>query len=106
MGKLAINGGSPEIKSHIKEKWNDIRSEDIEKIKLYLENEPISVIDGGILKEFEEKFAEFIGVKYAVAYCNGTAALHAASFACGANSSSNFLYNRKVTQKLLNMQIE
>lgn len=106
MGKLAINGGSPEIKSHIKEKWNDIRSEDIEKIKLYLENEPISVIDGGILKEFEEKFAEFIGVKYAVAYCNGTAALHAASFACGANSSSNFLLSEYSYHGTVNSLLE
>ena len=40
---------------------------------------------------FEKRFAEYIGAKYAVSYCNGTAALHAASYACGADSNSIFI---------------
>lgn len=39
--------------------------------------------DGPFVKEFEEKFASYIGVKHGVAVCNGTAALETALFAVG-----------------------
>ncbi len=106
MNKLAINGGEPIIKDGIIDLWQDIKNSDIEKISDYLRKEPISVIDGGILKEFEELFAKFIGTKYAVAYCNGTAALHAASFACGANNSSNFLLSEYSYHGTVNSLLE
>jgi len=38
---------------------------------------------GPKVEEFEKKFADYVGSKYAVAVSNGTAALHAASFAAG-----------------------
>jgi len=38
---------------------------------------------GPKVKEFEEKFAEYIGSKYAVAVSNGTAALHLSTLALG-----------------------
>ena len=103
---LAINGGTSEINEEIKETWNTIQESDIEKISDYIRNKEISVIDGGILREFEEKFAEFVGAKYAVAYCNGTAALHAASFACGANGSSNFLLSEYSYHGTVNSLLE
>lgn len=37
--------------------------------------------DGPYIKQFEELFASFIGLKYGVAVCNGTAAIEAALFA-------------------------
>lgn len=89
--RLAINGGPKEIIGDIKELWKDIQDEDIVSIENYLKYNPLSVIDGGILTQFENEFAKFVGSKYAVAFCNGTAALHAASFACGANNNSVFL---------------
>lgn len=106
VNSLAINGGIPEIKDSIKDLWTDIKDEDIEKVTKYLKNEPISVIDGGILKEFEEEFAHLVGAKYAVAYCNGTAALHAASFACGADESSNFLLSEYSYHGTVNSLLE
>jgi len=39
--------------------------------------------DGPFVKEFEDKFSEFIGVKHGVAVCNGTAALEAALYGIG-----------------------
>ncbi len=39
--------------------------------------------DGPFVKEFEERFAEYLGVKYGIAVCNGTAALEAAVAAIG-----------------------
>lgn len=38
---------------------------------------------GPKIAEFEQAFARYVGVKYAVAIANGTAALHAACFAAG-----------------------
>lgn len=38
---------------------------------------------GPKIAEFEKKFAEYVGVKYAVAVANGTAALHVAMLAAG-----------------------
>lgn len=38
---------------------------------------------GRFVKEFEEKFASYCGVKYGVAVCNGTVALHLALVALG-----------------------
>jgi len=39
--------------------------------------------DGPFVKEFENKFADFIGTRHGVSVCNGTAALEAALFAVG-----------------------
>lgn len=39
--------------------------------------------NGRFIKEFEEKFAEFCGTKYAIACCNGTVTLHLALEALG-----------------------
>lgn len=39
--------------------------------------------DGPFVKEFEQKFAKYIGADYGVAVCNGTAALEVALFSAG-----------------------
>ena len=49
---------------------------------------------GPKIEEFEEKFAEYIGCKHAVAVANGTAALHLAAIALGVNKKSK-VQNRK-----------
>ena len=47
------------------------------------------VLDSGVIaqgpkvKEFEEKFAEYIGAEHAIATTSGTTALHVALLACG-----------------------
>jgi len=46
---------------------------------------------GPKVKEFEEKFADFVGAKYSVAVCNGTAALHIACLACGLKSGDEII---------------
>lgn len=104
--KLAINGGRPVLENYVREEWNNITEEDSNLIKKYVNNNEISVIDGGILKEFEDLFAKFIGTKYAVAYCNGTAALHAASFACGAHANNNFILSEYSYHGTVNSVLE
>lgn len=75
----------------IKDEWQDIADEDISDVLNYLKTADLSVIDGGVLTKFEQSFASYIGAKYAVAYCNGTGALHAAAFACGASEGKEFI---------------
>ena len=75
----------------IKERWKNVTKKDIRKVSKYLEKGELSVIDGGVMTEFEKEFAKFVGAKYAVSYCNGTSALHAASYACGADKNSTFM---------------
>lgn len=75
----------------IREIWKDITKDDINEIVNYLKTNDLSIIDGGVLSKFEHDFASYVGAKYAVAYCNGTAALHAASFACGAKKGKEFI---------------
>ncbi|WP_083189730.1 UDP-4-amino-4,6-dideoxy-N-acetyl-beta-L-altrosamine transaminase [Orenia metallireducens] len=59
--------------------WID--EDDIQAVVEVLKSDYLTT--GPTVKEFEEKFAEYVGAKYAVAVSNGTAALHAASFAAG-----------------------
>ncbi|MEM4678904.1 MAG: DegT/DnrJ/EryC1/StrS family aminotransferase, partial [Candidatus Jordarchaeales archaeon] len=40
-------------------------------------------VDGGMVSEFEKLFAQFLGVKHAVAVSSGTAALHASLISLG-----------------------
>lgn len=42
-----------------------------------------NLTQGPKITEFEQVIADYIGVKYAVAFCNGTAALHGACYAAG-----------------------
>jgi UDP-4-amino-4,6-dideoxy-N-acetyl-beta-L-altrosamine transaminase len=46
---------------------------------------------GPKIKEFEEKFAKFVGAKYAVAVSNGTAALHLACLAAGLKNGDEMI---------------
>ena len=58
-----------------------IDEDDIQSVVDVLRSDWITT--GPKIAEFEEKFAELTGAKYAVAVNSGTAALHAAYFAAG-----------------------
>lgn len=75
----------------VKELYKNVTKKDIKAVAKYLKKGDLSLIDGGVMTEFEKAFAKYVGAKYAVSYCNGTAALHAASYACGASSNSIFI---------------
>ncbi len=49
------------------------------------------ITQGPEIKKFEDKFAKYVGSKYAVACASGTAALHMSCLALGINSKSNVL---------------
>lgn len=61
------------------QKW--ITDEDIEAVLTVLRSPFLT--QGPTVEQFERKVASYVGAKYAVAFANGTAALHAACFAAG-----------------------
>lgn len=59
----------------------DINEDDINAVVEVLKSDFLTT--GPKVAEFEQKFAEYVGAKYAVAVSNGTAALHIACLAAG-----------------------
>lgn len=62
---------------------------DIEAILETLQSDYMT--QGPKIKEFEDKVAKYHGCKYAVAFCNGTAALHGAYYAIGLKKGDEFI---------------
>ena len=58
-----------------------ITQQDIDAVEEVLKSDFLT--QGPKVKEFEEKFAEYVGAKYSVAVSNGTAALHLCNLALG-----------------------
>ncbi len=97
MEKLALLGGTPLMEKNTVPKdlfkWPIITKED--------EDAALEVIRAGkfsgndISMKFEEEFAEWIGVKHALTYCNGTQALAAAMFAIGLGAGDEIICTTK-----------
>ena len=66
-----------------------ITQEDIDAVVETLQSDFLT--QGPKVAEFEQKFAEYIGAKYAVAVANGTAALHLCALALGVNANSRVI---------------
>jgi len=49
------------------------------------------ITQGPQIERFERRVSEYVGARYAVAFCNGTAALHAACFAAGIGSGDEVI---------------
>lgn len=84
MEKLALVGGKPVIEKQPDEslfKWPILTQEDEDAALDVIRNNKFSGTD--ITEKFQDEFAEWIGRKYAIAYCNGTASLTSAMFAIG-----------------------
>jgi perosamine synthetase len=81
MEQLALYGGVP-VRSKMLtygQQWID--EEDIDNVVGVLRSDFLT--QGPAIEAFERKVAEVSGAAYAVAFCNGTAALHGAMFAAG-----------------------
>lgn len=79
--KLAIMGGKPVRETLLPYGRQFIDYDDIQAVVNTLEGDFLTT--GPSVYEFEKKVCEYTGAKYAVAVCNGTAALHMACYACG-----------------------
>ena len=83
MGYIVVNEGGTMKKREsflsYGQQW--ITDEDIEAVVAVLKSPFLT--QGPKIEEFERKVADYVGAKYAVAFSNGTAALHGACFAAG-----------------------
>lgn len=66
-----------------------ITESDLEAVVSVLKSDYLT--QGPEIPAFENKFAEYVGAKYAVAVSNGTAALHLCAMALGVNSGSRVI---------------
>lgn len=66
-----------------------ITDEDVEAVVSTLKSDYLT--QGPMIKEFEEKFAQYVGAKYAVAVNNATSALHLATTALGVKPGDNVI---------------
>ena len=78
---LAIEGGPPAVTSPIDDRWEKITERERTLVNGALESGS-AVYDQ--IEMFEAEFRDFVGTRFALAVCNGTAALHSAMFAAGA----------------------
>jgi dTDP-4-amino-4,6-dideoxygalactose transaminase len=91
MAKLALNGGPRAVQSDPGDlfRWPIITQEDEQAALEVLRAGAMSGWD--VTKAFEEEFAAWHGVRYALGHNTGTAALHAAMFACGVGQGTEIL---------------
>lgn len=80
--QLAINGGEP---SNSKEfgLWPSYEQDEIEAVKNCMLSGKVNYWTGEECRKFESEYAEFVGVRHAIALTNGTVALELALYALG-----------------------
>ena len=81
--RLAILGGPKAVTLEEGDMftWPIITQEDEEAVLEVLRHGGMSGTD--VTEQFEREFADWHGMKYALGFCNGTASLHTAMWACG-----------------------
>jgi dTDP-4-amino-4,6-dideoxygalactose transaminase len=92
-GKLAIEGGKPVRKNILPfvPEEADVTEEEINAIMEVLKTKRLSQLTSEKTHEFEEAFAKYYGVKYAIAVNSGTTALHVALAAAGVGPKSDVI---------------
>ncbi|MGQ9512508.1 DegT/DnrJ/EryC1/StrS family aminotransferase [Thermodesulfitimonas sp.] len=80
-GLPAIAGGEPVRETQLPWSLPHLDERDVEAVVAVLRSGRLAA--GPRVREFEERFAQLLGVRYAVAVATGTAALHAAYYAAG-----------------------
>ncbi|GAB2719747.1 UDP-4-amino-4,6-dideoxy-N-acetyl-beta-L-altrosamine transaminase [Paenibacillus thermoaerophilus] len=78
---LALHGGRPVRDTMLPYGQQWIDDQDVEAVLRVLRGPYLT--QGPAVPAFERKVAEFVGARHAVAFTNGTAALHAACYAAG-----------------------
>lgn len=81
--KLAIEGGKPALAAPVRDGWKQITDLEKQAVLELMDRGILSIASGGVVGEFEKEFADFLGVKHALACCNGTSSLHSAYVAAG-----------------------
>ncbi len=88
---LALLGGEKAVQNHDTSlfHWPIVTQEDEQAILDVVRAGTMSGTD--ITKAFEKEYADWVGVKHALAYCNGTASLLGAFWACGVGAGDEII---------------
>ena len=89
--KLAINGGERTIQQEPAElfHWPIVTDEDISAVTDVLR---AGTMSGTVItKQFEHEFADWMGMKHALCFCNGTASIMAGMWACGIGAGDEII---------------
>ena len=82
--KLALQGGSKAVTLSLNDPWPVMNEAEIQSVVELMRTGQISIGNGtGPIGEFERRFAEYTGAKYALMHNNGTGSLHAGFYAVG-----------------------
>ena len=87
--RLAIHGGKPTRETYLPYGKQMIGEDDIKAVIQVLKSDYLTT--GPVIQQFEEQIAKLTGSSYAVAFSNGTAALHAACYAAGIKEGDEVL---------------
>ena len=87
--RLAIHGGKPTRETYLPYGKQMIGEDDIKAVIQVLKSDYLTT--GPVIQQFEEQIAKLTGSSYAVAFSNGTAALHAACYAAGIQEGDEVL---------------
>lgn len=92
MPELALLGGPRAVRTRFDplahprfaQMNEEVRRRTVEAVDRLMREGRTSIPDGsGVVAELEERFAAWVGTRYALAQCNGTSTLHAALYALG-----------------------
>lgn len=88
---LAKLGGDPAVGDVNPDlfRWPIVTAEDEAAVLEVLRGRKMSMID--ITMEFEREYAAWVGTKFALGYCNGTASLLGAMWACGVGAGDEII---------------
>ena len=85
--RLALEGGPKTVTLPPGDRWQVISDAEVDAV--------VQALRAGDAyaptEAFEGEFAQFVGTKYALGLCNGTAALHSALFACGVRAGDEVI---------------
>lgn len=89
--RLALFGGTPHIRRSANKlfAWPMVTREDERAVVEVLRHGTMS--GTAITKQFEREFAEWFGAGYVLGFCNGTASLLAAMWACGVGAGDEII---------------
>jgi dTDP-4-amino-4,6-dideoxygalactose transaminase len=82
MAVLALDGGSP-VREAPMPSWPQFGSDEIDAVSAVLASGRVNYWTGEQGRAFEREFADYVGMPYGIALCNGTVALELALYALG-----------------------
>jgi perosamine synthetase len=88
---LSLEGGKPVVAQGLKNRWPDIQPEDKAAIMAVLDRGELTGVTGVEATALEAEWAERLGMREAVLFNSGTAAIHAALYGVGVEAGDEVI---------------